>query len=94
MSHSGAKEASVACNRAVAKAGAWQTEMRLNDTTRAYFQRLAAVSDPEEALRYRNVDNPEETDEIQQYFLENFPFHYSVLRTSVVPTIIDIAASS
>jgi acetylornithine deacetylase/succinyl-diaminopimelate desuccinylase-like protein len=75
--------------QAVAKAGAWQTEMRLNDTTSAYFQRLATVSDPEDAFRYRNVDNPEETDEIQQYFLENFPYHYSVLRTSVVPTMIE-----
>jgi acetylornithine deacetylase/succinyl-diaminopimelate desuccinylase-like protein len=75
--------------RAVAKAGAWQTEMRLNNTTRAYFQRLATISDPEDAFRYRNVDNPEETDDIQQYFLDNFPYHYSVLRTSVVPTMID-----
>lgn len=73
---------------AVAKAGAWQTEMRLNDTTRAYFDRLASISEPEDAWRYRNVDNPAETDAIQQYFLENFPFHYSVLRTSVVPTVI------
>lgn len=75
--------------RAVAKADAWRTEMRLNDTTRAYFQRLAAISEPDDAYRYRNVDNPEFTDEIQQYFLENYPYHYSLLRTSVVPTIID-----
>ncbi len=75
--------------RAVAKADAWQTEMRLNETTRAYFQRLATIADPEDAFRYRNVDNPEETDAIQAHFLENFPYHYSVLRTSVVPTIID-----
>ena len=74
--------------RAVAKMGAWQTEMRLNATTRAYFDRLAAMSDPEDAWRYRNIENPEETEAIQQYFLENYPYHYSVLRTSVVPTII------
>ena len=73
---------------AVAKAGAWQTEMRLNDTTRAYFDRLATISEPEDAWRYRNIDNPAETDAIQQHFLENFPYHYSVLRTSVVPTVI------
>jgi acetylornithine deacetylase/succinyl-diaminopimelate desuccinylase-like protein len=75
--------------RAVAKAGAWQTEMRLNQTTRAYFDRLAAISEPDDAWRYRNVDNPEETEAIQQYFLENYPYHYSVLRSSVVPTVID-----
>lgn len=75
--------------RAVAKAGSWQTEMRLNPVSRAYFERLATISDPEDAWRYRNVDNPEETEAIQQYFLENYPYNYSVLRTSVVPTVID-----
>ncbi len=75
--------------KAVAKAGSWQTEMRLNQTTRAYFERLATISDPEDAWRYRNIDNPEETEAIQQYFLENYPYHYSVLRTSVVPTVIE-----
>ncbi len=75
--------------RAVARADAWQTEMRLNETTKAYFERLATVSSPEDAFRYENVANPEETEAIQQHFKENFPFHYSVLRTSVVPTIMD-----
>lgn len=74
---------------AVAKAAAWQTEMRLNDTTRTYFQRMAAISPPEDAFRYENVANSEFSDEIQQHFLETFPYHYSVLRTSVVPTVID-----
>ena len=75
--------------RAVARADAWQIEMRLNETTKAYFERLATVSSPEDAFRYENVANPEETEAIQQFFKENFPYHYSVLRTSVVPTIMD-----
>ena len=75
--------------RAVAKADAWQTEMRLNETTRTYFERLATISEPEDAFRYRNIDDPEVTDDIQQYFLENLPYYYSSIRTSVVPTIID-----
>ncbi|MCK5326295.1 MAG: M20/M25/M40 family metallo-hydrolase [Woeseiaceae bacterium] len=74
---------------AVAKAAAWQTEMRLNETTATYFQRLATISRPEEAMLYENVANPEMTDDIQQQFLETFPYHYSILRTSVVPTVID-----
>jgi len=74
---------------AVAKAGTWQTEVRFNDTTRAYFQRMAEISDPEDAYRYNNVENAEESEAIQQYFLENFPYHYSVSRTSVAPTVID-----
>ena len=75
--------------RAVAKAGEWQTEVRLNQTTRSYFERLAEMSGPEEAWRYRNIENPEETEAIQQHFLENDLYLYSILRTSVVPTIID-----
>lgn len=75
--------------RAVARADAWQTEMRLNETTSAYFERLASIAAPEDAYRYRNVGNPEESEAIQQHFLHNDPYHYSVLRTSVVPTIMD-----
>ena len=75
--------------RAVAKMGDWRTEMRLNSTTRAYFDRMAAMADGEDAWRYQNIENPDETEAIQDWFLENYPYHYSVLRTSVVPTIID-----
>lgn len=74
---------------AVAKAGAWKTEVRLNETTRSYFQRLAEISSDEDAHRYTNVENAEESDAIQQHFLETFPYHYSISRTSVVPTVID-----
>ena len=74
---------------AVAKAGTWQTDVRFNDTTRAYFQRMAEISEPEDAYRYNNVENEEESEAIQQYFLENFPYHYSISRTSVAPTVID-----
>ncbi len=74
---------------AVAKAGAWDTEVRFNETTRTYFQRLAEISDTEDAYRYNNVENPEESAAIQQHFLETFPYHYSISRTSVAPTIMD-----
>jgi acetylornithine deacetylase/succinyl-diaminopimelate desuccinylase-like protein len=74
---------------AVAKAGTWQTEVRLNETTRAYFQRRAEISTAEDAYRYDHVEDPEESDAIQQHFLENFPYHYSISRTSVAPTVID-----
>jgi len=74
---------------AVAKAAAWQTEVRFNDTTRTYFRRLAEISAPEDAYRYLNVENKALSDEIQQHFLETFPYHYSISRSSVVPTVID-----
>jgi acetylornithine deacetylase/succinyl-diaminopimelate desuccinylase-like protein len=74
---------------AVAKAGAWHTDVRLNATTRAYFERLAAISNEQDAYRYNNVDNPDVTAAIQRHFLETYPYHYSILRTSVVPTVVD-----
>ncbi len=74
---------------AVAKTGNWDTDVRLNETTRAYFQRMAEISPEEDALRYKNIENPEEAQKVQKYFLENFPYHYSISRTSVVPTVID-----
>src|SRR3954465_8796994 len=38
---------------AVEKVGRWETPMRLNDTTRAYFQRLTILSAPERAAVYK-----------------------------------------
>src|SRR4051812_6962136 len=43
---------------AVDKVGRWETPMRLNDTTRAYFEKLAAISPPERARIYRAVLDP------------------------------------
>jgi acetylornithine deacetylase/succinyl-diaminopimelate desuccinylase-like protein len=65
-----------------------QPPMRMNDTTHAYFERLATVSTQEEAFRYTHVADPAYTDEIQAYFAEHEQGHYSMLRTSVVPTIL------
>lgn len=73
---------------AVAKLGAWQTPMRLNDTTRAYFEKLAAISTPEAAARYNALTDPSRSAAIQQYLAVNEPQRYSMLRTSVVPTIL------
>jgi acetylornithine deacetylase/succinyl-diaminopimelate desuccinylase-like protein len=75
-------------SQAIAKLSAWSTPMRLNDTTRAYFERLAGISSPDEADRYRNVANPEMTSAIQEYFAVNEPRHHSMLRTSISPNII------
>lgn len=74
---------------AVGKLGTWQTPMRLNDTTRTYFEKLAAISPPEKAERYNGLMNPQRAAAIQQYLAVNEPEHYSMLRTSVVPTIIN-----
>ena len=72
---------------AVAKIAAWQPPMRLNDTTRTYFERLATLSSPDEAERYNNIVNPEKTAAIQEYFADKEPGHNSMLRTSISPNM-------
>ena len=73
---------------AVSKFQTWQPPMRLNDTTRAYFERLATISPPDQAYRYNHITDAAKTEEIQRYFAEHEQGNYSVLRTSIVPTII------
>jgi acetylornithine deacetylase/succinyl-diaminopimelate desuccinylase-like protein len=73
---------------AVAKVGAWQPPRRLNDTTRAYFERLATISEPAQAERYRHIADPQRAPAIDRYFGESELGHYSMLRTSISPTII------
>lgn len=73
---------------AVAKVGTWETPMRLNDTTRTYFEKLATISTPEKAARYNGLLDPKRSAEIQRYLAVNEPARYSMLRTSVVPTIL------
>ncbi len=75
--------------QAVAKVAAWQPPMRLNDTTRTYFERLATVSTPEERERYNGLLHPEKTDAVQEYLAVNEPRHNSMLRTSISPNMIN-----
>ncbi len=74
---------------AVAKIAAWQPPLRLNDTTRTYFERLATISPPAEAARYNHIADPAKSAEIQRYFAEHDFQHSSILRTSVVPTMLN-----
>jgi acetylornithine deacetylase/succinyl-diaminopimelate desuccinylase-like protein len=69
---------------AVEKAGTWDTPARLNETTRAFFERLATISAPEEAGWYRNVLDAK----VQEELKRKKPQYYSMLRTSVVPTML------
>jgi acetylornithine deacetylase/succinyl-diaminopimelate desuccinylase-like protein len=78
----------VRLSSAVAKIAAWLPPMRLNDTTRAYFERLATISTPEEASRYNGIVDPSKAPGIERYFAEQEIQHSSVLRTSISPTIL------
>jgi acetylornithine deacetylase/succinyl-diaminopimelate desuccinylase-like protein len=73
---------------AVQKIGTWEMPMRLNDTTRAYFEKLAAISTSERAARYRSLLGPQGSPAAEQYLAEHEPEHYAMLRTTLVPTML------
>jgi acetylornithine deacetylase/succinyl-diaminopimelate desuccinylase-like protein len=73
---------------AVEKLGRWEPPMRLNDTTRRYFETLASISPPDMAARYKALLAPATATAAQAYLREHLPGEYSMLRTSVVPTLL------
>ena len=70
---------------AVAKLSEWQPPMRLNQTTRAYFRRLADISGEESARHYRSLFDPAEQARSQHYLAQHEPQHNALLRTGVAP---------
>ena len=75
---------------AVAKIAAWKVPVRLNDTTRAYFKRLASISSPDDAKRYLAVvgSDRKAAADADEFFLQNEPRHAAMLRSSISPNII------
>lgn len=73
---------------AIGRLAAWETPMRLNETTRAYFEKMAAISSPQEAAVYRAILDPKQAAAAQRYLAAKDPSKYSMLRTSVVPTML------
>src|SRR5438552_2164498 len=73
---------------AVEKVGRWETPMRFNPTTRAYFERMANISSPERAAIYRALVDAKAAAGAQTFLREHSPGEYSMLRTSVVPTML------
>src|SRR4029453_1424272 len=75
---------------AVARIAEWKPPIRLNDTTRAYFKRLAALSTPADAKRYLEVIGPYPNlaATADEYFLGQEPRHASMIRTSISPNLI------
>jgi acetylornithine deacetylase/succinyl-diaminopimelate desuccinylase-like protein len=69
---------------AVDKAARWQAPMRLNETTRRFFEQMAKIAPPDKAVLYAHVEDPA----VQRKLEETEPAYYSMLRTSLVPTII------
>ena len=75
---------------AVARVGEWRPPIRLNETTAAYFRRLADISPPDAAKHYRDVlsSDPAVQKAADDWLFENEPRHSSMLRTSASPNII------
>jgi acetylornithine deacetylase/succinyl-diaminopimelate desuccinylase-like protein len=73
---------------AVARVGNWQAPMRLNETTRAFFSRLAKISPADEAYLYSHLEEPANSEMIQEKIRTGNGTYNSMLRTSIVPTII------
>ncbi|MFN7914177.1 MAG: M20/M25/M40 family metallo-hydrolase [Vicinamibacterales bacterium] len=75
---------------AVAALVAWKPPIRLNETTRAYFTRMAQMTTGEEAARYRAVLDPtsKAAQDAVDYFAKNQARYASMLRSSLSPTMI------
>jgi acetylornithine deacetylase/succinyl-diaminopimelate desuccinylase-like protein len=70
--------------KAIAKFETWQPPMRLNETTREYFRRLAEVSPPHQAALFRDLEKPEVQEQLR---VSDFT-HNAMLRTTISPNMI------
>ena len=75
-------------SRAVEKIAMWDPPMRFNDTTRSYFEKLATVSSPEDAARYKSLFDAQKAPAVREYLAEHNPSAYSMLHTSISPNMI------
>jgi len=74
-------------SRAVARLFVTPLPMQLNETTRALFARLAQIRPEAEAEIYRAILQPNPGLEVQEKLRDINPSYYSIIRTSITPTI-------
>ena len=75
--------------RAVARLVDTPLKMELNETTRTFFRRLAETRPEAEASVYRDILKPNPDLATQAKLQDINPTFFSIIRTSVVPTIIN-----
>jgi len=75
---------------AVGKVAEWTPPLRINETTGAYFKKLATMVPADVAKIYRDILNPDPkvSRPAADWLLENQPGHWSMVHTSLVPTIV------
>ena len=66
----------------------WQPEIRLNETTSAFFKRMAEITTGEESARYRAVSDPERVAEADEWFRRFDPRMAAILRSTLAPNIV------
>jgi acetylornithine deacetylase/succinyl-diaminopimelate desuccinylase-like protein len=73
-----------------AAVGEWRSPPRLNETTGMYFKRLADISPPEDAARYRALLSLDQkaVEAAYRYMVEHEPRHAAMLATTASPNII------
>ena len=75
-------------SQAIEKVALWDPPMRLNDTTRSYFEKMATLSPPAQAARFNALFDAAKAPAVREYLAENDPGNYSMLHTSISPNII------
>lgn len=77
---------------ALAKIGDYQPPMRLTETTRIFFQRLAKISPPDEAFLFTHLEDPGIGQMVQETLRRSknasFLLYNSMLRDSISPNMI------
>jgi acetylornithine deacetylase/succinyl-diaminopimelate desuccinylase-like protein len=74
---------------AIAKLGTYQVPADPNTITRRYFEQLAKIEENDTAKWMRALEQPERADLAVKHLSEESPMWNSMLRDSVVPTIIN-----
>jgi acetylornithine deacetylase/succinyl-diaminopimelate desuccinylase-like protein len=75
-------------SQAVEKVALWDPPMRFNDTTRAYFEKMATLSTPDQAARFNALFDSSKAPKVREYLAEHDPGNYSMLHTSISPNIV------
>ena len=73
---------------AVAKIGTYEAPAQLNSITRAYFEQLSHVEDPEISKWMKALDAPDRKDHAARVLSEADPVWSSMLRDSIAPTML------
>jgi acetylornithine deacetylase/succinyl-diaminopimelate desuccinylase-like protein len=73
---------------AIQKIGAYQPPMRFIETTRTFFERIAAISAPDESFLLTHLDDPNVGPMAQEVLRRTNITYNSMLRTSISPNVV------